>query len=75
MRSSRSDAPDVLALPVPEAVRRLEGAGFAVDMMETRPPRRVPGGPPRVLAVRRPQPGRVILVVGPGPDPAAVCEG
>lgn len=75
MKSSRSELPDVLALTLPEAVKRLEQSGFAVDVLETSPPRRGLSGAPRVLAVRGPVAGRVVLVASRGPDPAGVNEG
>ncbi|HEX6989999.1 MAG TPA: hypothetical protein VF282_11080 [Bacillota bacterium] len=68
MRSSSSDPADVLALPLEEAIGRLEQEGLAVAVIETSPPRGPLAGTPRVLA-QRSSGDRVTLIVARVPDP------
>ena len=81
MRSSRSDGPaaagrgappelpDVLALPVAEALALLAEAGVAARVVETTPPGPAPGGEPRVLAVRAGPDGVTLIAARPGVVP------
>lgn len=56
--------PDVVALPLEEAVRILQAAGWTPRLRTTAPPRSAPaGGVQRVVRQRATSPGEVELVV------------
>lgn len=55
----------VEGLPLQEAARRLEAAGYRVDRVETRGPKPWAGNEMRVLRARESGPGRVELIYAP----------
>ncbi len=70
--SAERRPPDVVGSPLDDARRRLAAAGwFAVEVTETRPPRRVLRPPQRVVRQRVTAGDRVLLIVcGEYADPA-----